>query len=117
MFRTSIPPLGFEDMDRDIKAMESRMKAKEAFGDAIIELMLCANVPEERKVELQIMKQFNELSKAAKNLMDEFTIKTLGSDKTPEIFEAQKAVRDYMGTVAEGLKEYLAEAVKIKQSK
>lgn len=93
------------------------MKAKEAFGDAIIELMLCANVPEERKVELQIVKRFNELLKAAKNLVDEFTIKTLDGEKTPELFEAQKAVRDYMGTVAEGLKEYLAEAIKIKQSK
>lgn len=111
------PPLGFEDMDRDIKAMESRMKAKEAFGDAIIELMLCANVPEERKVELQIMKQFNELSKAAKNLVDEFTIKTLGSDKTPEIFEAQKAVRDYLAMTADDLKRYYAEAIKVKQSK
>lgn len=119
MFRTSIPPLGFEGMDRDIEAMKSKMKAKEAMSDLLLDMMLNADVPEECKVEMEIIKQFTEISKASKRLVESFALETTAdkNNRTPELLEAQKAVRDYLAMTADDLKRYYAEAIKVKQSK
>lgn len=113
MFGTSIPPLGREDLHRDMENMSRKLEAKKSLGDALLDLMLLT-APEERKTELLIMKEYNNIASSAQSLVEAFALNTPG-DLTPELIEAQKAVLDYMGTVAEGLKQYYEEALKVTQ--
>ena len=113
MFGTSIPPLGREDLHRDMENMSRKLEAKKSLGDALLDLMLLT-APEERKTELLIMKEYNNIVSSAQSLVEAFALNTPG-DLTPELIEAQKAVLDYMGTVAEGLKQYYDEALKVTQ--
>lgn len=115
MFGTSIPPLGNEDLQREMKAAEIKMKAKEAMFDAVFDLMLC-DAPEDCKAEIEIMKQHSELEKSARAIIRKFAIDT-PTEKTPELIEAQKAVRDYLKDVTDGLKQYFDEAVKLLEQK
>lgn len=93
--------------------MSRKLEAKKSLSDAMLDLMLLA-APEEHKTELLIMKEYTNIATSAQSLVEAFALNTPG-DLTPELIEAQKAVLDYMGTVAEGLKQYYEEALKITQ--
>lgn len=116
MFDRPFPPL---DFDSEIKSAKSTMEAREAITDLLLDMVLRADVPEECKIEMEILKQFTEVSKASKRLVESFALETSAdsSKRTPELLEAQKAVRDYLAMTADDLKRYYAEAIKVKQSK
>ena len=107
MFERMTPPI-------DVENMHKRMEAKRDLGDALLDLMLHTVVPDDRKAELEIMKEYSNITRSAQALVESFAINT-PKDLTPELIEMQKAVRDYMATVAEGLKQYHDEAVKLKE--
>ena len=109
MFGTSIPSR------RDLEEWKRELSAEKAVSDAMIDLMLLADAPERVKVELQLIKQYGNISDAAETIVEIFTIKA-PSDKRSELLEAQKAACDYLEIVADGLKQYLEEAIKITQS-
>ena len=115
IFDRPFPPL---DFDSEIKSAKSTMEAREAMTDLLLDMVLRADVPEECKIEMEILKQFTEVSKASKRLVESFALETSAdsSKRTPELLEAQKAVRDYLAMTADDLKRYYAEAIKVKQS-
>ena len=115
LFDKPFPPL---DLESALKSAESKVKAKEAMTDLLLDMMLSADVPEECKVEIEILKQFKEVEKASKRLVEAFALETTvdKNTRTPELLEAQKAVRDYLAMTADDLKRYYTEAIKIKQS-
>jgi hypothetical protein len=109
----------FEGMTSPLNIQDRLSEKREAINDPYkkSELLLEAlsyGAPEDRKTEIEIMKEKLNIERATHAFVETFALKT-PKELTPEIIEMQKAVRDYMAAVAEGLKQYYDAAVQLKK--
>ncbi len=94
----STPPRNLADKAKEAETLSS-------VADMLADLMLEADVPEEQKIGIRIIKAGKNVGQDIKAVIKRYADPTL--PESPELFETCKQVLEYLGLVALGLKQFI----------
>lgn len=90
---------------KSTEELKKEMEAREIAANALLEIVLCANVPEEEKIPMRIIKAHRVISDM---LMDiEQRVADPELENSQELFETRKKVLEYFNVVGAGIQQFL----------
>ena len=91
--------------NKNTEELKKEIEAREIISNALLEIMLCANIPEEEKIPMRIIKAHRVIINM---LMDiEQRVADPELENSQELFETRKKVLEYFNVVGAGIQKFM----------